>query len=62
MAALPRKWVSDGAPTLVSSIYAIFCSLSADAFSDQKRPAAAASSSGSAPEDRYDPCALSRSP
>jgi hypothetical protein len=40
--ALPRKWVSGGAPTLVSSIYAIFCSLSADAFSNQKRPAAAA--------------------
>jgi len=31
-----------GETTLVSSIYAIFCSLSADAFSNQKRPTAAA--------------------
>jgi hypothetical protein len=39
MAALPGKWVSDGAPTLVFSISAIFCSLSAGAFRSQKIPA-----------------------
>ncbi len=41
-AASPRKSDGGGAPSLVSSIYAIFCSLSAGAFSNQKRPAAAA--------------------
>jgi hypothetical protein len=51
-AASPRKsdgdglrlvaYASESAPSLVSSIYAIFCALSADAFSNQKRPAAAA--------------------
>jgi hypothetical protein len=41
-AGAAESWDAAGAASLVSSIYAIFCSLSADAFSNQKRPAAAA--------------------